>query len=145
MDIKVISINGSKSMNDRKINISNGRNYGGEKETMNTWSLIAYTKGEFKQIICVRSYMGRSTSASVVYSSAWISSYTSKHSISVSGRGQAGGYGYHKTSSAVAQAFEGAGITLNHHISGAGDAAIEDAMKAIAKKLGYTKFTVVKG
>lgn len=48
------------------------------------------------------------------------------------GSGHAGGYGYHRASASVAEAIANAGITLSEEISGRGDYAIEEAVKAIA-------------
>jgi hypothetical protein len=53
-----------------------------------------------------------------------------------SGTGSAGGYGYHRPSAAAAEAISNAGITLSKSISGVGDTAIREALKAIAAALG---------
>lgn len=52
-----------------------------------------------------------------------------------SGTGSAGGYGYHRPSAAVAEAFENSGVKLLNDISGRGDEAIREALEALAKKL----------
>lgn len=49
-----------------------------------------------------------------------------------SGSGSAGGYGYHRASAAAQNAIYNAGITLSEDIGGRGDAAIEEAVHAIA-------------
>ena len=49
-----------------------------------------------------------------------------------SGSGSAGGYGYHRASAAAQKAIYNAGITLSEDIGGRGDAAIEEAVHAIA-------------
>ena len=54
-----------------------------------------------------------------------------------SGGGNAGGYGYHRGSAAFEAALNDAGITLSKSISGAGESAMDEAMRAIALELGY--------
>ena len=76
-------------------NVSNAVNYKGQKELVKSYNVITDT---LREIITVRCYMGRSSSASVVYASIWINA----HGIHTSGKGQAGGYGYDKTSAAIA-------------------------------------------
>ena len=90
--------------------VSNAVNYGDKKELIKTFNLIT---DELKEIITVRCYMGRSAGASAVYASVWIN--TSE--VHTSGKGKAGGYGYHKESAAVAEAIKSAGITLDTDIS----------------------------
>lgn len=133
--------------------VSNGKNYGGDKETVGTYNIIGKirtTSGklELREIVTCRFYMGRSASASVVYCSLWVHGsnfYTAGH-------GQAGGYGYHKQSAAVAEAIRSADIELfgdqyrrdntakrnkqPAHISGCGSQAATDALCAIARACG---------
>lgn len=84
-----------------------------------------------------------------------------------SGRGQAGGYGYHKSSAAVADAIRNAGIDLygspyghpvngdtpaqtkkllktHAHIGGCGNGSIETALSAIAYAAGFTDCIFVR-
>ena len=117
--------------------VSNGVNYGDNKELIRTYNVVT---DALKEIITVRCYMGRSSSASVVYASIWINA----HGIHTSGKGQAGGYGYDKTSAAIAEAIESAGITLDTGISGVGDCAIREALKAIARALGFSNVLIVE-
>ena len=119
---------------------SNAINYGNKKELVNSWNVIVDSDDGLKNIITVRCYMDRSSSASTMYASIWI--YDEKHH--TSGSGKSGGYGYHKASAAIADAIESAGITLNENIAGAGDSAIEQALEAIALALGYESCLVVK-
>lgn len=138
----------------------NGRNYGDKKETIDTYRVIAYYKGEFHDLITCRTYMGRSSSASTVYASIWVSrsASTGKPSLYCAGHGSAGGYGYHKSSAAVGEAIDNAGIelygsTYGHdedvkkraHIGGVGDSAIEAALLAIGRALGFNKIHLVMG
>ena len=119
---------------------SNAINYGNKKELVNSWNVIVDSDDGLKNIITVRCYMDRSSSASTMYASIWI--YDEKHH--TSGSGESGGYGYHKASAAIADAIESAGITLNENIAGAGDSAIEQALEAVALALGYESCLVVK-
>ena len=107
----------------------NGKNLGSSKEVVGTWNLVVDLDGELISPIIVRCYMGRSSSASVVYASVWISDRT----IYTSGHGQAGGYGYCKVSAAIDDAFRSAGIELSKSISGVGTGAVESAIVAIGE------------
>ena len=51
------------------------------------------------------------------------------------GSGQAGGYGYHRPSEAMAAAIRNAGFTLSRDIGGVGEDAMREALLAIAKAL----------
>lgn len=127
---------------------SNARNMGREKETVSTYKVVGKLPKGRLQVICeARMYMGRSSSASTVYCSLWVhgEKYTS-------GRGQAGGYGYHKESQALSDAIKSAGIklhgtayahtdeTIDFHkeadIGGVGETAMNTALIAIARAAG---------
>lgn len=128
----------------------NGKNYSGEKEMVSTYDVVVSTKDGLKNVVTCRCYMGRSSSASVVYASIWVHG----NNIYTAGHGQAGGYGYHKESAAIASAISSAGIELygsaytnaegkedfskKAYISGVGDSAIEAALLAITKAAGFT-------
>ena len=120
-----------------KENVSNAVNYGDKKELIKTFNVV--TDG-LKEVITVRCYMGRSANASTVYASVWIN--TSE--VHTSGKGKAGGYGYHKESAAIAAAIESAGISLDTDISGVGDGAIKEALSAIANALGFERVLIVE-
>jgi hypothetical protein len=120
-----------------KENVSNAVNYGDKKELTKTFNVV--TDG-LKEVITVRCYMGRSANASTVYASVWIN--TSE--VHTSGKGKAGGYGYHKESAAIAAAIESAGISLDTDISGVGDGAIKEALSAIANALGFERVLIVE-
>lgn len=85
---------------------SEGRNYGGDKELINAISVVGTYKGTLREVVTVRCYKGRSSSATV-YASIW-----ARGSLQCSGHGSAGGYGYHKESAAIAYAITSAGIGL---------------------------------
>ena len=119
---------------------SNAVNYDNKKELVNSWNVIVNSDDGLKNIITVRCYMGRSANASTVYAAIWVNTrgYYS------SGKGKAGGYGYHKASAAVADAISSAGITLDADISGVGDGAIKEALSAIANALGFERVLIVE-
>lgn len=120
--------------------VSNGKNLSCEKEMVQTYNLVAYKKGELREVITVCCWMGRSKSASTVYATIWVRG----PDYWTSGHGQAGGYGYHKISAAVGDAIRSAGIELDQSISGVGERAITLAMEAIALKLGYRKTLIIE-
>ena len=118
-------------------NVSNAVNYKGQKELVKSYNVITDT---LQEIIMVRCYMGRSASTSTVYASIWIYSGGTH----TSGKGKASGYGYHKESTAIAEAIESAGISLDKDISGVGEDAIYVALKAIAWALGFSNVLIVE-
>ena len=128
--------------------ISNGRNYGGEKETTTRAVVVGKIAGQLRRVVEARYYMGRSRTASTVYCTLWV--HGEQY---CSGTGKAGGYGYHKESAALASAIRSAGIQLygsNYadwhdvkpdfkklaHIGGCGTSSAETALKAIARAAG---------
>ena len=126
----------------------NGRNYGGEKELINAYSVVAVYKGEIREAVSARAYMGRSSSASTVYASIWCCP-AKRGAEWCAGHGKAGGYGYHKESKAFEEAIKSAGIELRGdvygreesskvaYIGGVGDSAMREAFFAIARAMGY--------
>jgi hypothetical protein len=112
--------------------VSNAINYGNKKEMVSAYSAVGVINGELREVVTVRCYMGRSSSASVVYASIWVhtpNGYTG-------GKGKAGGYGYCKESAAIGEAITSAGIELSQSIDGRGVSAIREAMEAIAIACG---------
>ena len=117
-----------------KTECQNAINMGDKKETIKTMVLITCKAGEFKEPVVVRWYMSRSgDGASPVYCSMWVN----HHPYYVSGRGKAGGCGYHKASAAFQDACGSAGIKLDKDVSGVGDGAVRDALFAIGQALGF--------
>lgn len=94
--------------------VSNAYNYSRDKELVSAYSVIGTLNGEKREIVCCRAYMGRSASASVVYASLWVHA----GNLCTSGKGSAGGYGYHKTSAAIGGAISNAGIELYGDVYG---------------------------
>jgi len=72
------------------------------------------------------------------YACVWIS----QSPFHASGSGMAGGYGYHRASAAAAGAFAAAGVELSDSIAGVGDAAMRDAVEAVARHLGVVRVYV---
>ncbi len=117
----------------------NARNYMGEKECIRWEDLVIFNPEteEIDNPVSVRWWMGRSKNASVVYCSVWIRG----NGIEISGRGSAGGYGYHKESAALQDALASAGVVLEKSIDGCGDGSIRYAMIAIADAMGLGQYT----
>lgn len=123
-----------------KITAKSGININHRKENnfYGAYSIIVNDNGELNEILSCRVY---GTNA-MNYSCVWL--HDRKNNIYASGSGKAGGYGYHRESAAVAEALNKAGIELDNDISGRGDSAIESALTAIAKHLGYTQYLIHK-
>ena len=98
-----------------------------EKHFSRAWSVVAYD-AENKKIKTLLELSEYGT-ASMNYACLWILSARGE------GSGMAGGYGYHRSSSAVSDAIESAGIELSADIGGVGDSAIEDALIAIGNAI----------
>ena len=124
-------------------------NLGEKKETIASWTLIAFEDGKFKELITARWYMGRSSSATQVDCAVWFHSaiMESSHAqwTDCSGRGKAGGGGYCKKSAAFEYAMNSAGIKCDEGIEGRGMSVVEDAMIALAKQQGFDVVHVVRG
>ena len=146
--------------------VTNARNYSGEKELVSKYVVLGNVNGELREIVDARAYMGRSRNSSTVYASIWVNG----NGIYTSGKGSAGGYGYHKESAAFQDAISSACIELygdvygrsntwnyaenrentkaeilkieranskkRAHIGGVGESAIKSALLAIAKAAG---------
>ena len=113
------------------------------------WSelaLIDLDRG--RDVVNVRFY----GSGATVYCVAWFSLWQYEFpgaglcgaTASCRGMGKAGGYGYHKPSAAMSEAFQDAGIVLSNDISGVGDTAMLDAMLALAAHVGIARPMVFK-
>lgn len=141
------------------IDTQNGYNYSGDKEQVDRLILQTVTKDGIQEIVDARFWMARSSRASVVYCSIWV------HGAGryISGKGIAGGWGYHRMSAALESALGSAEIELygspyvgpgekgywnggarqkedlkqRAHIGGCGDKAMKDALLAIGVALGF--------
>ena len=119
--------------------VSNARNYSGDKELTKSFVVVGCKDNSMRELIAVKVWEGRARSASVKYASIWTFAEPW-----TSGRGQAGGYGYCKTSAAVGDAIRSSGIELDSDINGRGESAIRDALKAIAEAMGYVNIIIVE-
>lgn len=142
-----------------------------EKRELTSYYKLIDKKTE-RVIVDCRMYMGKSASASAVHCSLWVQYVKnapetwSDGYASTSGSGVASGYGYHKSSAALASAISSAGIELwgspyckpvnsetpadmrkrmkqRAHIGGTG--TIEGALSAIAYAAGYKDCIFVQG
>jgi hypothetical protein len=120
----------------------NGRNMD-RKETVTRWTLIAFDDNQFKELATIRWYMGRSSSASVVYCTIWVTGHVVTDGCS--GSGHAGGGGYCKSSAAFEDALHKAGIKTDKGISGRGMTVVEDALIALGKHAGFEHVKLIRG
>lgn len=115
-------------------------------------SLIAMRNGELKDVITVRTYYASAgTGMQPVRACVWVN--PADGSEWRSGRGSAGGCGYHKESAAIAAAVSACGISLHGSLynyrnepvdmkrsidfGGTGSSGYADVFKAIARAAGY--------
>lgn len=91
----------------------------GKREEVNRLRVLLAHGGELYPLADARLYMGRSSRSSVVYCSVWLQNSTPVYNaksggdeLHVSGRGDAGGWGYHKQSAALGSALSAAGVEL---------------------------------
>lgn len=117
----------------------NARNYSQQKELTGLVRIVAYARGEFAEPVDIRFYMGRGSNASRVYCSVWLRGRGTE----CSGRGMAGGGGYHKPSAALSAALNSAGVILDEAIDGSGGSATRAAAEALARALGFPEFHVM--
>ena len=121
---------------------TNGRQL--EKPVVSTFSAIirdssAYDGSGLRDAITIKVY--KTPRGSMAYASVWLS-FTDKRTgakVYASGRGSAGGYGYCKLSAACADALASAGVKLSQNIAGAGESAVEDALRTICKHFGHVR------
>lgn len=129
-----------------------------DKEVIKRYHAIGLFNGVMGEFIDCRLYMSRSADgAGPVYCNIWVRGepriYEGQkymgHDLHTSGHGTATGYGYHKSSQAVASAIKSAGVKLLNDegkpvdIGGRGDSLIEDAIRAIALAAGAEQVLIV--
>lgn len=128
-----------------KADAENARNYGGDKEEVNRLRVIVFdakARSErehhsgLESVVEARFWMGRSAAASVVYCSVWLHGRRWANRC-CSGRGSAGGSGYHKESAALEDALSSAGVKLAGNIGGCGERPMSLALAAVARAMGY--------
>ena len=116
-------------------------------------SLIATRNGELREVITVRTYFSeRGTGMQPVRACVWI--VPAGDGQWITGRGDAGGCGYHKESAAIADALDSAGVQIWGELyprhdapradykkrvsfGGTGSSGYADIFKAIARAAGY--------
>lgn len=126
---------------------TNGRQF--DKPLHSTFTAIvrhakAFDSSGMDDVITIRVY--HPPRGSSFYASVWIS-ITDKRTgakVYASGRGSAGGYGYCKLSAACADALASAGVKLSQNIAGAGECAVEDALRAICKHFGHARQFILR-
>lgn len=102
-----------------KNQVQNARNYSGEKEIVSKYIVLGKINGEMREIVDARVYMGRSRNAANVYASIWVHGRDKEgKEIYTTGKGTAGGYGYHKSSAAIGSAISSAEIELYGNVYG---------------------------
>jgi hypothetical protein len=129
--------------------VANARWPNGDKECVAWYSVITFDRNAapsapdngFTVPITVKCWMGKSRSASVVYACIWVNGDGNYWS----GKGQAGGYGYDKQSTAIAIAIKDAGIDIGYNFGGSGSMGTKNALENITRALGYTTFFVLGG
>lgn len=120
---------------------------------VSAWSLIVKHKGDLREAVTVRTYYNsKGSGMQPVRACIWIRP-ASPDANYRSGRGSAGGCGYHKESQAIADAVANAGVTLYgdpysceqkpadakraFHFGGTGSSAYREIFEAIARAAGY--------
>lgn len=127
------------------------------KEEVGRMLVVSGCAGDLQHAVDARFWMGRSSRSSVVYCSVWIGKPGPKPGPLPSGRGTAGGGGYHKESAALEEALTAAGVSLAYahdsdpaqtwrgqhragdraSIGGVGEQAMQSALLAVARAAGW--------
>lgn len=108
------------------------KNHRKEGNAFYSYSIIDLNNGQ--EVAVIRLY--NSATGSRNYACLWVL----KEGHHATGSGQAGGYGYHRTSAAAQLAFKTAGIVFGQPIDGGGDWAIREAMRCLAGHLGIKRW-----
>ncbi len=95
-----------------------------------------WNDGRLDPVISLRLYGTGSRN----YACLWVGT----HDFHTSGSGYAGGYGYHRPSSATEAAIRAAGFKLDTAIGGVGEEAMRSALLAIAKALKVKRPVIVE-
>lgn len=104
--------------------------------------VVAFHNGTFYEPVTVRWFQSpRADGMARLYCTIWANAHGLPWA---SGHGYASGCGYHKASAALSAACGSAGITLAQPISGRGDGAVDEALLAIARALGFRRCHVVR-
>lgn len=112
----------------------NGKNLSNDKELAYAYSLVGVKAGKPIDVATVRMWVGRRADGiGKLYCTIW----AGNDAVHTAGHGSVSGCGYHKPSAALDSAFRSAGIEMDTHIDGVGEAAMEAALIALGVKLGY--------
>ncbi len=118
--------------------VSNGRNYWGDKPVIQTIHAVVIHARQMRTAVTVRVHGTNARN----YCSVWVDDHLTHRYYA--GHGWAGGFGYHRPSSALQVALKSAGITLSKDIDGCGAAAMRDAVIAICHALGHRNVYLVE-
>lgn len=111
-------------------NLNTYENLGEKREKVSHKFAAQYTvidPATGRQVVIVRLYV----TGTQHHVCAWLYGNVTKGS----GYGRAGGYGYCKTSAAVHDALEAAGVELSEPINGRGLSKVREALEAVGKSL----------
>ena len=109
-------------------NISNQALNARDKQALiHQYTVLGIVDNEIRSLVEARIYMSASRSAERMTAILWVHGKNY-----ASGSGWVGGYGYHKPSAAVEKSIEAAGFINSESISGRGESALVDGLKAVA-------------
>ena len=107
-----------------------------EKHFTRQLTCVAIVGGEVVEIAQARTY----GTAAASYCCIWIMTDGGwRH-----GGAVARGYGYHRYSEAMDTALQRCGVKLSQSIGGVGDNAMEDALAAVGRAMGFDKVQILK-
>ena len=94
-----------------------------------------------QRVATLRTYMSRDKRSTTVRAVAYVDIPSELPHV---GEGSAAGGGYCKTSAAIADALEAAGLRFDFEIWGRGESVVQRALLAIGSKLGRTHLHIVQ-
>ena len=104
--------------------------------------VVAFHNGAFFAPVMVRWFQSpKADGMARLYCTIWTNAHGKPEA---SGHGYASGCGLHKASAALSAAIGSAGIKLAQPIAGRGDSAMDEALLAIARALGFRRCHVVR-
>jgi hypothetical protein len=121
---------------------------------VSAWSFVVKHGGELREAVCIRTYYAqRGTGMQPIRACVWIRP-AEKNANYRSGKGSAGGCGYHKESQAIEEAFSSAGVSFygrapwsrdesrvdwkkRFYFGGTGGSGYRDVFEAVARAAGY--------
>ena len=118
----------------------NGKNLHGDKPLTMALVIVDRKTGHKPVTVMIWHSQSKGTNYGTVWATGRLPGAFARH---VAGHGRANGYGYHRPSAALAEAFESAGVHLDEAIDGRGNEAMKDACIALAVALGYKAANLV--